>query len=147
MRIYLPVDPSEHEPLRAGAGDLELAAGRGAWAVTASARADRPDEDAEDLEYDALQDAVYAALTAGEGTDPRRRVLVAAGDVPDRAVAEAGEEAGAYGVVLIAPAALRIAALHVTELGAQAIEEDDTDPALLWFDASEGAQALAYLAG
>lgn len=147
MRIYLPVDPSEHDPLRAGARTLELAPGRAAWAVTAAARADRPEEDGEDLEYDALQDAVYAGLVAGEGTDPRRRVLVVAGDVPDRAVAEAGEEAGAYGVVLTAPAALRIAALHVTELGARAIEDDDTDPALLWFDASEGAAALEYRAG
>ncbi|EWS80813.1 hypothetical protein BF93_01665 [Brachybacterium phenoliresistens] len=144
MRIYLPVTPAEHAALRSGAGALELPAGRSAWAVHASARTDRPGEDPEDLEYDALQDAVHVALTSGPQEDPDRRALVVAGDVPDRAVVESPEEGGAYGIELPAPATLRIAAFHVSELGARAVEADDTDPALLWFDASEGAAALDY---
>ncbi|MFC0674500.1 DUF6912 family protein [Brachybacterium hainanense] len=148
MRIFLPVADTEHALLRSGAARLALEPGRTAWAVTASARADRPREDLEDLEYDALQDAVYAALQTGsDDDDPHRRALVVAGDTEDAALAEAGEEAGAYGVVTTAATGLRIASLHVTELGARAVEQDDTDPALLWFDVSEGPRALAYLHG
>ena len=47
----------------------------------------------------------------------------------------------------LASASARIASFHVTELDAAAAEADDTDPALLWFDATEAADALAYLDG
>ena len=146
MRIYLPLMDADRKNLLAASRGLPLDAGRRAWALTDVARADRADEDAEDLEYDALQDAVFAALARDPGGDPLRRALVIAGDVPDGDLVESSEDGGAYGVVTRTATTVRIAALHVTELGARAIDEDDTDPALLWFDASEGPAALDYCA-
>lgn len=144
MRIYLPLTPTDPPALENAGGHLELTAGRPAWAVTAEARADRPGEDEEDLEYDALQDAVHIALS--QGADDARALVIAA-DVPDAMTAPAAEEGGAFGVSLRETASARIASFHVTELDAAAAAADDTDPALLWFDASEGAAALEFLAG
>lgn len=147
MRIYLPLtgaDPGAFHGAPGGA-TFPVAPGTAAWAVTAAARADRPGEDVEDLEYDALQDAVYAALE--NGPSPVRgtqRVAVLAGDVADGAVREA-VAGGAFGVEIARAAELRIASVHVTEQGAEAVRADDTDPALLWFDVAEAADALDYL--
>lgn len=143
MRIYLPLTAPDRASLELASARLELAEGRAAWTVTDSARQDFPGEDLEDLEYEALQDAVHVAYGAG---DPTRRALVIAADVPDAVLAEA-PDGGAFGVLLRSPAAARIASFHVTELDAAAAEADDTDPALLWFDAAEAADALAYLDG
>lgn len=144
MRIYLPLTPNDRPVLESAGERLELTAGRMAWAVTAEARADRPGEDEEDLEYDALQDAVHIALSQGSET---ARALVIAADVPDAATAPAAEQGGAFGISLREAVPARVASFHVTELDAAAAAADDTDPALLWFDASEGAAALEYLAG
>ena len=76
---------------------------------------------------------------------PSQKVLVIAADVPDGALVPATEDGGAFGVALGTGSSGRIASFHVTELDAAAADEDDTDPALLWFDASEGPSALAYL--
>ncbi len=154
MRIYVPLLTADVEALRhaaAGAGRLLLPSGRPTWAVTPASRADRAGEDLEDLEYDALQDAVYAGLEHVEDAARRsapgtRRIGVAAGDVSDAAVAEASDTGGAFGVVMVRDEELRIASLHVTERGATAVREDDTDPALLWFDVGELPTALDYLA-
>lgn len=146
MRIYVPIIEADRPRLRSGAPQLPLEEGRPAWALTVTARRDRDQEDPEDLEYDALQDAVFAALVSEPQGDPARRAIVVAGDVPDGDLVEASEGGGAYGVVTASATTLRIASLHVTELGARAIDEDDTDPALLWFDRSEGATALEYAA-
>lgn len=146
MRIYLPLPADDPGALtrvgRAGRPELELPAGCEAWAVTPGARADRPGEDDEDLEYEALQDAVFAADRAGE--DPDARLLVLAGDVPESAIREAADALGAFGLVLPDGARLRLASIHVSEQPRAAVRADDTDPALLWFDASETAEALAY---
>ncbi|MFC7376296.1 DUF6912 family protein [Brachybacterium sp. GCM10030267] len=144
MRIYLPLTTGDRRALESAGSDLELAPGRAAWAVTTPARADRPDEDEEDLEYEALQDAVHVAFSASAASD---RALVIAADVPDRITRPADEEGGAFGIVLSGSTRARIASLHVTELDAASAEADDTDPALLWFDASEGSEALAFLDG
>lgn len=144
MRIYLPLTAPDRQGLESAARSLQLAAGRPAWAVTAEARTDRPGEDEEDLEYDALQDAVHVALTEGA---PTARALVIAADVPDHSLVGASGNGGAFGVALQDPALAKIASFHVTEQQAQAAEQDDTDPALLWFDASEGLAALAFLDG
>ena len=66
--------------------------------------------------------------------------------MPDDVLGEA-PDGGAFGVLLSSPASARIASFHVTELDAAAAEADDTDPALLWFDAADAADALAYLDG
>lgn len=144
MRIFLPLTAEDRSVLSAAGTRIEIAAGRPAWAVTAPARADRPGEDEEDLEYDALQDAVHVALCEA---GPTSRGLVLALDVPDRALGLAEETGGAYGAVLLETVKSSLAAVHVTELTAQAAAEDDTDPALLWFDPSEGREAIAYLDG
>lgn len=143
MRIYLPLTAPDRASLALASTRLELAEGRAAWTVTDSARRDFPSEDLEDLEYEALQDAVHVAYGAG---DPTARALVIAADVPDAVLAEASD-GGAFGVLLRSPAPARIASFHVTELDAAAAEADDTDPALLWFDAAEASDALAYLDG
>lgn len=141
MRIFLPAAPADHETLRASPTQLEIAEGRAAWAVTSEARADRPGVEEEDLEYDALQDAVHVALSTGERD---ARALVIAADVPAEALGEATDTGGVYGVVTTFAARARIAALHVTELDATAADADDTDPALLWFDPSEAPAALDF---
>ncbi|MCT1910465.1 DUF6912 family protein [Brachybacterium paraconglomeratum] len=143
MRIYLPLTATDRASLELASTRLELPAGRAAWAVTASAERDFPGEDLEDLEYEALQDAVHVAYGAGS---PTQRAMVIALDVPDAAIGDAAD-GGAFGVLLGTPASARIASFHVTELDAAAAEADDTDPALLWFDVVEAREALAYLDG
>lgn len=143
MRIYLPLTDTDRASLELASTRLELAEGRAAWAVTDSARRGFPGEDLEDLEYEALQDAVHVAYGAGSST---QRAMVIALDVPDAAIGDA-DDGGAFGVLLGTSASARIASFHVTELDAAAAEADDTDPALLWFDAAEAADALAYLDG
>lgn len=142
MRIFLPLAAEDRSAMRATGRRLELPAARPVWAVTDGSRTDRGDRDEEDLEYDALQDAVHVALEAAE---PRSRALVIAADVPVRTLEEGTADQGAFGAVLRAATTAEIASFHVTELVARAAEADDTDPALLWFDASEGVEALAYL--
>ncbi|MBM7501265.1 hypothetical protein M3C58_00480 [Brachybacterium muris] len=142
MRIYLPLADEDRPALLSARREIDLPAGREAWAVTAEARADRPGEDIEDLEYDAVQDAVHVALQAVE---PDARALVMAADVADKALEGATSTGGAYGVRLVSGARAVIASFHVTEQDARTAEQDDTDPALLWFDASEGPSALAQL--
>ncbi|WP_152354367.1 DUF6912 family protein [Brachybacterium subflavum] len=141
MRIFAPVGPADHDALRSGAARVALETGRPVWGVSDAARADRAAEDVEELEYDALQDAVFSAL--GQ-IDPRMRALVLAGDVPDASLADASEDGGAFGLRLAREDTLVVASAHATELDAAAAEVDDTDPALLWFDASELPAAIDY---
>lgn len=142
MRIYLPLAPEDRPALLAARREIDLPAGREAWAVTAEARSDRPGLDIEDLEYDAIQDAVHVALQASA---PASRALVIAADVTDQAVEPHTASGGAYGVRLRTGARAVIASLHVTEQDARTAEQDDTDPALLWFDSSEGPGALVHV--
>lgn len=139
MRIYLPLAVVDREVLAAAGTRLEIAADRYAWGVGDEARADRPGWDEEDLEYEALQDAVFHDLTTGGGG----RALVAALDVADD-VLRPEPGIGAFGWETTAAVTAPIAALHVTEQDARAAEADDTDPAVLWFDAREGRAALDY---
>lgn len=142
MRIYLPLLAQDRPALQEGRRLIDLEPGRAAWAVTSEASADRPAQDEEDLEYEALQDAVHVAFTAAEHS---ARVLVIAADAPDDVIDAATDEGGAFGIRLREPRSAKIASFHVTEQDAEAAEADDTDPALLWFDAGEGQDALAFL--
>lgn len=159
MRIFLPLTAERRTDLDAAARSsrprIPLDARTHAWAVSPWARQERPDEDPEDLEYDALQDAVHVALEGGDATGAARgtgpgatgtRAAVIAGDVPDATVGDASADGGAFGIVLTGAATLEIASLHVTELAGPAARASDTDPALLWFDASEIPAALDYSA-
>lgn len=141
MRIFAPVGPADHDTLRSGAARLSLEEGRPVWGVSDAALAERAGEDVEELEYDAMQDAVFSAL--GQ-VDPRMRALVLSGDVADGSLADASEDGGVFGLRLAREATLVIASAHATELDAAAAEVDDTDPVLLWFDASELPAALDY---
>lgn len=143
MRIYLPLTATDRASLELASTRLELPAGRAAWAVTASAERDFPGEDLEDLEYEALQDAVHVAYGAGS---PTQRAMVIALDVPDAAIGDAAD-GGAFGVLLGTPASAAAASSSVTWKLAIRAEADDTDPALLWFDVVEAREALAYLDG
>ena len=143
MRIYLPSSRSDREQFARGSSHLELDAGRAAFAATDSVRAEQPGTDDEDLEYEALQEAAFVALSE---TEPHSRALVIAAEVPARAITGHPEQLGAFGLTLGAGQA-RIVAFHVTEQTATAAAADDTDPALLWFDAAEPAAALDYLGG
>lgn len=142
MRIFLPLSVEDRTVISASGLQLDLVAGRAAWAVTAEARSDRSGEEEEDLEYDAIQDATHIALSSAA---PDARAMVIAADVSDAALQPAGETGGAYGVVTVTATGARVASFHVTELDARAAAADDTDPALLWFDVSEGPAALAFL--
>ncbi|WP_114855879.1 hypothetical protein [Brachybacterium sp. YJGR34] len=144
MRIYLPLTDLDRPVLEHAGRTLSLEAGRPAWGVTSSARTDRPGQDEEDLEYDALQDAVHVAWSA---SDPAARALVIAADAPESGFVDSSEDGGAFGVRAREAVEARIASFHVTELGAADAAADDTDPALLWFDLSESAAALAYVGG
>lgn len=141
MRIYLPLLAPDRPSLQDGRRVIDLDAGRAAWAVTTEASTDHPEQDEEDLEYEALQDAVHVAFTATEGSE---RVLVIAADLPDAVIAAATEDGGAFGIRVRERRSAKIASFHVTEQTAEAAEVDDTDPALLWFDAGEGRDALAF---
>lgn len=151
MRIYLPLADTDRfalETVAPGAASVRVRVeqGRLAWGVSAAARSERPSEDAEDLEYEAIQDAVYAALESSPASvTGARRVAVIAGDVSDGAVEDASAEAGAFGLRIVRAEDLRLASLHVTEQGADTVRADDTDPALLWFDVAEVPAALTYL--
>lgn len=135
MRVFLPLTGSlAHDPQ---AVQIELPAGTLLWGCTAGARAEIGGDE-EDLEYEAIQDAAHVAFGAGEG-----RAVVIAGDVPDRALADGPDEAGLFGLVTTVDARMRIASRHVSELTRAQAEASDEDPALLWFDVSEGARALA----
>jgi hypothetical protein len=144
MRIFLPARTADQDALRLGARRLQLPSGRTVWGVSSEARAQAPDEDTEELEYDAIQDAVYAGLL--EADAPDRRLVVLAGDLPDAAVGPDTEESGMYGLRLERDETFALASVHVTELDAQSVADDDTDPALLWFDAGEAPRALDYAA-
>ncbi|ATG51591.1 hypothetical protein CFK38_08680 [Brachybacterium vulturis] len=141
MRIYLPLMAQDRPALQEGRRLVDLDAGRVAWAVTAEASADRPGQDEEDLEYEAMQDAVHVAFT---GAEDAARALVIAADVSDGVLAAATEDGGAFGIRLRERRSAKIASFHVTEQDRWAAEKDDTDPALLWFDAGEGQDALAF---
>lgn len=150
MRIYVPLLAADVAALRRDVpprSRLALVNGRAAWAVTDASRADRAGEDVEDLEYDALQDAAYADLEdpARRADGAHRRIGILAGDVPESAVRDASATGGAFGVRLTRAEELKIASLHVTEQGATAIRDDDTEPALLWFDVAELAAGFDYL--
>lgn len=124
MRVYLALGEDGLRAL-ASAGTLDPGRVRAA-AVTATVRDAFPDDDEEELEYDAM-------LVAAE-ISPPGRVVVAALDVPSTEVTElSGEDVFAgFEVGLATPVtAARLVSLHVAGPGAG---EDDE---LLWYDVTE----------
>jgi hypothetical protein len=145
MRIYLPLQAQDTSAVAGSRTRCELGAGRALWGIGDGARAQHPGTDLEDLEYEAVQDAAFVALEAVASSRATAcRAVVLAGDLPDPAPVEEAPDGGAFGLVLTEDAVLRLASIHVTERVAKDALADDTDPALLWFDVSEGASALDY---
>ena len=144
MRIYVPSTPAllsalEGIPDGAARVEVDLAEGTRAWGVADGAAQGGPDA-LDEMEYDAIQDAAWVALSA-EGMGGRAVILAC--EAPESALA-AEEDAGAYGVRVATATSVRAISVHVSELAAHAALADDTDPALLWFDIAEVPEALAY---
>lgn len=95
--------------------------------------------DPEDLEYEAMLTATYAAVGAALDAEPGSRVAVLAADSP----VTVGPDPDGRVELEIGPQ-FHPVSVHVSERGAAEIESDDTAPDLLWFDISETAQAAAF---
>ncbi|WP_116114116.1 wax ester/triacylglycerol synthase family O-acyltransferase [Austwickia chelonae] len=128
IRVYLALDESKLRQLAEG-HSLDAGTVR-ASAVTAQVRQAFPEDDEEDLEYDAL--LVAAEIVTEEA--PGSRAVVAAVDLPARSlsIVEDGEGWVGFEVVLrCSVQAADLVAVHAAEIGA---EPDDE---LLWYDVSE----------
>lgn len=112
MRVYVPLTL----PALRQAHETGEAAASVAYAVTPGLREWAGAENAEELEYAALESAAYAALlllSGGAEVSPRRVVLAA--DVPEAAVSSAGDaEDGPGALRLDGPVDMtHVAAVHV----------------------------------
>jgi hypothetical protein len=135
-RVFLPLPPAELSIL---AADTDLpTAGRQAYAVTAVVRAAYPDQDEEELEYDALCVAAQSLAPSSGASAP----VVLAADLLEHQVVDVVPYPGpaqdqpveaeiGYAVRLtVALAAQHVVSIHVAE-------DADPDAELLWYDASE----------
>lgn len=105
-----------------------------AFAVTQSERAAQPDEDEEDLEFEALCAALDAATVRRGSADERR--VVASADVTT-----AEDDAG-WAVVLPGQVALSdVVSFHVEETGGTSVGAGYDD--LLWYDVQELGDLVA----
>ncbi|NNG40245.1 hypothetical protein HJ588_13310 [Flexivirga sp. ID2601S] len=126
-RVYLPLDDASLAQL----DESKVLDGKGihGYAVTPELRESEPNEDAEGLEYLAMQDAA----TAAAGRDLR---VVAAVDLDPQQVGE-----GAHGdvdteVSLLGDVRLRwVASLHVLDPAGE--RDVDSDLELSWYDVTE----------
>lgn len=114
MRVYLPSTLSRLAAI-AAAGEVGPAPLAGC-AVTPALREWYAEGDQEELEYAALTAAARLSLRllAADPTAPRRRVVLAADDVPDRA-AEPGPESRAAVRLTVAVPLSQVAAIHVDD--------------------------------
>lgn len=126
MRVYLPLLLEELE-LVAGTSRLPERAGYG---VTRPLRAADPDADEEDLEFEAMCQALDAARELGGG----RRVVAAADAGAPKEAGEGALLGGAF-----APPLTDVVSFHVEEReGESGTGYDD----LLWYDVTELADLL-----
>ena len=127
-RVYLALGREGARALRESG---RVASDVRAYAVTGFVREAFPDDDVEDLEYDAF------AVAAEHCPEP---VLVAAADVPDRVVrpevGELPEDEQGWRVRLEGDVPLRcVVSLHVPDPDVPPAEADSAE--LLWFDVGE----------
>jgi hypothetical protein len=132
MRVYLPLTWPDVQAL-ATAG---LPAPLSGHAVTAGLRADHADADEEQLEFWAGAAAASASAERirAEAALPRRAVLAV--DLPDSAVTDHGQRAGAPTAVTVTMT------ITLAETASVQVDEPDADidlPAdqLLWYDVTE----------
>lgn len=130
MRAYLPLLLRELDRV-AGQGRLPQ---RQAFAVTEALRASDPTADEEDLEFEAMCQALDAARALGDG----RRVIAAA-DLPSSPGGEVG--AALDGVVDISMT--DVVSFHVEESEGMAGSGYDD---LLWYDVTELAELADHAA-
>lgn len=137
-RVYLRLDADALR--RLAGGQVDVPGGR-AYAVTALVRAAFPDQDEEELEYEAMCAAAQAPSVGASAGD---RVVVVAADVPaahardlppnavDAQVGAPIDADRAYAIELTgALRRPRVVALHVQE------HAGEPDAELLWYDVSE----------
>lgn len=133
MRVYIPRLPGEIT----SRGSLPPGTRLDAFGVRTGAGAAATDP--EELEYEAMLTAAFTAVARALATDPGSRVAVLAADSP----VVAGPDADGR-VEVVVGADFHPVSVHVSELGAAAIEADENEPGLLWFDISETAAAAAF---
>ncbi|MCT1557449.1 hypothetical protein M3A96_04885 [Helcobacillus massiliensis] len=140
MRIFVPLSAvPDSAPV--------IAPGTLVWGVDPSIAKDVTADEAEQLDLDAVQEAVLVTAHGATGAAAHTRVVIAAVDVPDDAApAEAGDN-GDHARRITADEPVRIRALHVSELTAAEALADEFAPDVLWFDPSETAEAFAYASG
>lgn len=133
MRVYIPRTPRQIT----ARGSLPPGTRLTAFAVRQGDGAESADP--EELEYEAMLTAAYAAAGSLLGSEPDSRVAVLAADSPLTSGPDADGNVG-----LEVGSRFRPVSVHVSEAGAAAIEADDTAPDLLWFDISETGEAARY---
>jgi hypothetical protein len=129
-RLYLPLRPEQVLALRE---DRRLEPPLTAFAVTQDMRDARPDADAEEWEYAALQQAAGHAHAAGQP------VIVAAADVETDQV-DSGSGTSAMVEVSGTVTLPRVAALHVGDdvvADGLVIDPDSQEIELSWYDTTE----------
>lgn len=133
MRVYIPRTPRQITSRGTQPPGTRLTA----FAVRPGAGAEPVDP--EELEYEAMLTATYAAVASLLESEPRSRVAVLAADSP----LTTGPDADGHVELEVGPQ-FRPVSVHVSEAGASEIEADDTAPDLLWFDISETGEAARY---
>lgn len=138
MRAY-QVQPTRrgdhsHGPVSVGAGSL-------VWGVDARQRSGRSADEVEEREFDAL---VECLLVAAQAPGASGRLVCVAIDVPDAALTAAtllADEVGEYAHQLTDTVSAKPAAWLVSDTSASELLADAWAPEVLWFDASEEADA------
>ncbi|MEI2777168.1 MAG: hypothetical protein V9G19_14595 [Tetrasphaera sp.] len=130
IRVYLPGRAADLSTL-VTARQVDIT-GRIAYAVTPDLIASTPRADRDEREHVAFSEAVGLAADLADGT----RSLVIAADVPE----VDATQRGALTVELTGVLQLRqIASFHVGE------DDGDSEPDMLWYDATELASVQALL--
>ncbi|MDO5645527.1 MAG: hypothetical protein Q4G21_07580 [Dermabacter sp.] len=127
-------------------GLVNVDAGSLVWGVDARQRAGRSNDEVEEREFEAL---VQCLLVAAQAPGAQGRLVCVAIDVPDTALAAAdlpADEVGEYAHQLTKAFAAKPAAWLVSESSAPELLADEWAPEVLWFDASEEADAWACAA-
>ncbi len=139
-RVYLPLTPGLVAQL---IREQALAAPLAGFAVTPRLQQAAAGNNTEELEYAAL---LAAAASCAELRGVRRwRRVVAAADVPPRAVAEPGDllEGPLSQIRLVEPVLCR----HVVSFHVDEHPSGSSDVDLLWFDATELSTVAALSSG
>lgn len=148
MRAYR-VQHSERGDAQGGLVNVD--AGGLVWGVDARQRSGRSADEVEEREFEALVQCLLVAAQApgAQASGAQGRLVCVAIDVPDTALTAAdltADEVGEYAHRLTVAVAAKPAAWLVSESSAPELLADEWAPEVLWFDASEEADAWACAA-